>query len=70
MIALEWSFAGKSFHIEPLKDAIACNIQAFMNGGYCDYVIMGVFKTDKEASDFAQCLREKRPDSFNEEEGK
>ena len=63
-ISLEWSFSQRCFHIEPVEYAIRTNISLFKNGGSCDYVLLGIFKDDKDASAAAQILRESRPDIF------
>ena len=64
--SLEWSFNSKNFHIERLADTIKCNLSGYLNKGYCDYVLLGIFNSDEEASKAAQMLREKRPDLFPE----
>ena len=61
---LEWSFNQRCFHIEPLLDAIKCNLRCYISDGATDYVLMGIFNSDDEASKAAQMLREKRPDLF------
>jgi hypothetical protein len=63
-ISLEWSFSQKCFHVEPVIEAIRGNIGSFINGGCCDYVLLGVFETYGDASVAAEILRAKRPDIF------
>ena len=58
-IALEWSFSQKCFHIEEVYRAIQTNISCYVRGGTCDYVLLGIFESDKEASDFADLLKKR-----------
>jgi hypothetical protein len=68
-VSLEWSFVQGCFHVDRLEKSITANISAFITGGYCDYVLLGVFESDEAASVFAGKLRESRPDIFVFKEG-
>jgi hypothetical protein len=61
-ISLEWSFSQKCFHIEPVMYSMRSNMDSFLRGGASDYVLLGIFGSDEEASAAAQTLREQRPD--------
>ncbi len=64
MVALEWSFSQKCFHIELVCESIKANYHCFLSGGGGDYVLMGVFGSDAEAMKAMNYMKTKRPDIF------
>lgn len=62
--SLEWSFNQRCFHVERLSDCIKSNLSCLISDGHTDYVLIGIFKSDLEASAAAGIIRKKKPELF------
>jgi len=49
---VEWSRTQRCFHRHTLAEMLRHNIAAFGRQAACDYIPIGIFETDAEASDF------------------
>lgn len=68
--ALEYSYSQESFHIRALEDSILTNLQMFFEGQACDYAIITIATSHKEASDICNMLdiRKDRSKPFTKEQ--
>jgi hypothetical protein len=62
--SLEWSRSQRCFHIEPLTDSLKSNLSAAIHEYGGDYIIIGIFKNDVDASAAAAYLRKEYPNVF------
>jgi hypothetical protein len=57
LISLEWSFSQKCFHIDDMATIIRENRSMILKGGSTDYVLIGLFANEEDASAIADKLR-------------
>lgn len=57
---LEYSLSQKHFHISPYEAEMKNNHESYFHGTPSDWILLGLFASSQDASDYADKLKKKK----------